>query len=661
MSLLTPLFLAGLGMIALPVWLHLLQTQNPEREPFSSAMLLEPSKQNIYTQRKLRYLLLLALRILFLTILVLAFAKPVLESTTEVFLADDASLHLIVIDTSFSMGFNDRINLAITVSERLIDELEPGHPAQIITAGDQIRLLSGITNDKSELISALAAVQPGQSRLDYGVLMNGINDVLDDYNQNTVIHLLTDFQATALPPRFADLIPKTHKQGSIELDFHDLGDDGSPNWSVEFIRRWNDGIQVGIRAAKTESAQRTLTLYINGDESASKTVQVPADGQAVFEFSNLELAEGDNRVEVLMLPADELPGDDRFYAVIENTPPTPVLLLTPDIKSLAVTYLKTALETGNYNVETVAFPELDPRILQRYPWIIINDIGAMTAATAEAMTDYLNAGGAVFCTMSEKTSGLDVLPVSHHALKGSRLSGQAQFKSISKIDTSHPILANSPGWRNVNISRVIALETRPEDRIMISLEQDEPLLLEQNIGAGKLLLLTTNLDNTWTDLPIHTVFVSFMSETARYLSGEDQLERQHHAGDSILLKQVGGASGQILDPEGKTILDLADTHSSQNVKLKQPGFYEVYTTGRQMLIAVNPDPRESNLEQIRPEMKVRWSQSGITEPVPGQDGKLNVEPVRLELWHALLFLLVLIVLAESILGNRYLDYKTGQY
>ena len=41
MSLLAPLFLLGALTIAIPFWLHRLQTQSSDREPFSSAMLLE--------------------------------------------------------------------------------------------------------------------------------------------------------------------------------------------------------------------------------------------------------------------------------------------------------------------------------------------------------------------------------------------------------------------------------------------------------------------------------------------------------------------------------------------------------------------------------------------------------------------------------------------
>ena len=65
MTLLAPLFLLGLASIALPIWLHRMNTQSPKRERFSSAMLLEESTQQTYIRKQLQYILLLALRILF--------------------------------------------------------------------------------------------------------------------------------------------------------------------------------------------------------------------------------------------------------------------------------------------------------------------------------------------------------------------------------------------------------------------------------------------------------------------------------------------------------------------------------------------------------------------------------------------------------------------
>ncbi len=72
MGFFAPLFLLGALAIALPIWLHRLQTQSSERQPFSSAMLLETTEERVHLQKKLKYLVLLALRIALLLMIALA-------------------------------------------------------------------------------------------------------------------------------------------------------------------------------------------------------------------------------------------------------------------------------------------------------------------------------------------------------------------------------------------------------------------------------------------------------------------------------------------------------------------------------------------------------------------------------------------------------------
>ncbi|MBF8269841.1 MAG: VWA protein [Gammaproteobacteria bacterium] len=660
MSLLAPLFLLGLGLIALPLWLHRLQTQTPEREPFSSTMLLVASEQRVHLHKKLQFLLLLGLRIALLVLLACAFAKPVLEKSTEVFAGESVTLHLLVIDTSFSMGYADHLDAALTTAGNIIDSLDSGQSAQIIAADQRLRIIGERGNDAGQLKSALAALTVGQTRLDFGEMMNGLNGLLEEYNDNIAIHLISDFHASGLPARFADLIPKTASHRPVQLLLYPVSNSVTANWSISSVRRTREGLQVSARGYQSPAQQLTVSLQVNGADVAQQAQLVPANGEMEVFFTQPELASGDNRLVISLAPADNLPGDDRRHVVLENTPALPVLLLTASPDALAVTYLKTALETGGYTVEAVNIADLDTRILPRYPWLVIDDLGAVTAPLAASVTEYLQAGGAVFTALGERSQSLDVLPVSNHPVKSLAPFNPDRFYAIARIDGSHPVLAKAAGWRGVNISRAIIPQTGEEDRVLMSLEGGEPLLLEHEYGAGRLLLLTTGLDNSWSDIPVHSIFVTFMAQTARYLGNEFALERQQHAGDTILLKQAGGASGQVIDPSGQTVLTLADTHSTQNVVLRESGFYEVYTPGRQRLIAVNPDPRESDTAAITPDLLARWRAAG--EPLPaGTAGQVvEVAPVTIELWHALLLLLVVIVLAESLLGNRYLGYRTGQ-
>ena len=78
MGLLTPLYLAGLAALSLPVLLHLIRRTPRGRQAFSSLMFLSPSPPRLTRRSRLDHLLLLVLRLTALALLAFAFARPFL-------------------------------------------------------------------------------------------------------------------------------------------------------------------------------------------------------------------------------------------------------------------------------------------------------------------------------------------------------------------------------------------------------------------------------------------------------------------------------------------------------------------------------------------------------------------------------------------------------
>jgi hypothetical protein len=79
---LAPWFLAGLAAIGLPLWIHLLRQYRSTPHPFSSLMFFEQRTQSSIKHRRLRYLLLLSLRVLLLLLIALTFANPFVTRTS---------------------------------------------------------------------------------------------------------------------------------------------------------------------------------------------------------------------------------------------------------------------------------------------------------------------------------------------------------------------------------------------------------------------------------------------------------------------------------------------------------------------------------------------------------------------------------------------------
>src|SRR3974390_3565036 len=76
MSFLTPLFLAGLGAVAVPILIHLIQRERKRVVQFPSLMFLQRIPYQSVRRRRIRHWFLLAMRVAAVALLVLAFARP---------------------------------------------------------------------------------------------------------------------------------------------------------------------------------------------------------------------------------------------------------------------------------------------------------------------------------------------------------------------------------------------------------------------------------------------------------------------------------------------------------------------------------------------------------------------------------------------------------
>ena len=83
MSFLFPAFLIGGLAAVVPIVLHLLRREHLPRVPFSDTRFLQAARVEQARRRRLRELLLLALRVAALLLLAVAFARPFLSAAAE--------------------------------------------------------------------------------------------------------------------------------------------------------------------------------------------------------------------------------------------------------------------------------------------------------------------------------------------------------------------------------------------------------------------------------------------------------------------------------------------------------------------------------------------------------------------------------------------------
>src|SRR5258708_8545155 len=203
MGFLSPWFLGGLAAIGLPLWIHLLRKYRSTPHPFSSLMFFERRVQSSVKHRRLRYLLLLSLRIALLILMALAFANPFV--TRAGVGAGGRKIVIFAIDDSFSMHYGDHFAKAKQAALASISTLKPGDKGQVLALDSQVHLMTQQIDDTAQLRAAIQSVQPSDARSSYAELARFVRAVSESTHRPLEVHFFSDAQKSSMPPAFADL------------------------------------------------------------------------------------------------------------------------------------------------------------------------------------------------------------------------------------------------------------------------------------------------------------------------------------------------------------------------------------------------------------------------------------------------------------------------
>src|SRR5580765_7489760 len=124
MAFLTPFFLVGLGAIAIPVLIHLIQREKKRVIEFPSLMFVQRIPYQSVRRRRIRHWALLLMRSAAILMIVAAFARPFLRQQAIAAAAGGGSREIVVLlDHSASMGFGDHWQRARDAAHRAIRSL----------------------------------------------------------------------------------------------------------------------------------------------------------------------------------------------------------------------------------------------------------------------------------------------------------------------------------------------------------------------------------------------------------------------------------------------------------------------------------------------------------------------------------------------------------
>lgn len=663
MSWLAPWFLAGLAGIALPIWLHRFAKKTDQKHAFASSMFLEPSEVRRNRRREIRYWLLLLARILLVLLLGLAFAGPQLKS--HIFTGSQGStLHAIVMDTSMSMRQDGSWERARDAAEELIGSLRGADRAMLVGADYRVRVLQEavFASDSGRLHAALQGLEPGHARLDFGALVAGTAGWGTGPGEHLVVHFITDLQQSASPLRFSDLAP----QPGQRFELVNVAPESAANLRIASALedpRDPGAVRVNFDGDAAAVERRQLIVEVNGKQVERRALKASSlvSGERV-ELG--DLGQGEHRLTARLEPADDLPADDNYFTLLRHVEPK-VLVVASGNDGDDAQYLRAALGAlplPRFQVETGGPGELVKRQLGDFAAVVVSDAGLLNAAAANALEKYVQGGGAALLTLGARAAQLDTVPVSG----AKRARGDAQRASnqparVGDMDQSHPVLREPGAWRQVRFLRHVAAVPPDDAAVLMRFTNDTPLMWEQQLEDGRLLVFASPLDREWNDLAIHPLFVRFVAEATAWLAGARFDAASATVGLALDASSLRRGGAQVFDPSGERAAMLGGDADELRWVPEMPGFYELRGGGRSDYVAVNSDPRESRLAPLDQEAQDRWLalQPAVDDTAQVASGASTSERL-VPVWFWLLLAAAALAFLEPLVANYHLNIRREQ-
>ena len=680
MSFLTPAFLAGLGLLLVPVIIHLTQRQRSEVTAFPSLMFLRRVPFKTSNRRRIRHPLLFALRCLAIALLALAFTRPFARGAGET-TGEGTRDVVLVLDTSASLAYGDRWSAALAEAGAALDELAEADRAALVTFSEQASERVALTDDLAAVRAALSGLEPGDlgTRLESGIQLAG--RILSESDRATRdVVLISDFQRSGWEDEGRVRLPD-----GVGLRPRSLADDRDANLAVADVRLTDEEggrVRLVARIANMggeRAAGVPVSLELAGRPVATREVDVGARGAATVSFDDVALPEGGSRGRLSLSP-DALPVDDALHFLATPDPPLEVLVLEGDRgRTDRSLYLERALAVGESpRARSSRRPaaQLDAAWLVPARAVILNDADLAGAGRVARLQQWVEAGGGLLVVLGSNAdpgawagAGEALLGVRAGSVEDRTASGGIR---LAWLDYDHPVFElfstpRSGDFSEARFFRFHGVEPLEGTRVLARFEGGEPALLEHAPGDGRVVVWTSTLDRFWNDLALQPVFLPFVHRVLRHVTSYREPERWVTAGGVLELGALvtGGSS---TPPQGDWVLvtpggDRRPIEKAREgptwIPFEETGFYQVEPLeggATPVTVAVNASLEESDLAPVPPERVVEavvGAGSAAPEVAGAADAGVGETEGRRELWWPLLLLAAIVLIAESVIANRW--------
>lgn len=688
MIFLNPAVLFGLLAASIPVIIHLFNLRKLKKIEFSTLTFLKELQKNKIRKIKLKQWILLALRVLIILFIVMAFARPALQSiqiggttsaakTTAVFILDD----------TFSMSVVDQkgsyFNQAKEIIKRIISQLQEGDEVNLILVSNP-KLEINPTSNLSEFVKKLEGLDLSYSSGDLNsAIIKAAQIISESKNFNKEIYVLSDFQKNKITEEKpnSDLSELLNK--NVRLYSFDLADKDVFNLSIDELKINNQifekdkpvSFSISIsNHSKQDVNNAVVSLFLNDERSAQKSLDINSGQSKIVEIEATPKTNGFVDV-VAEIETDEIEQDNKRFSSLFIPEKISVGLFSENQNDL--TYVNLALQTageGKYELERKNVNQLTSQQLNKYQVIIIS--ANSIASGTEQLKNFVQNGGGLILFPSSTPDAVKFNQLYTQLGFGisSSFAGKAGNNDLKikfdKTDFNHPVFQNI--FQNDDKKKYESPELNAYYKMsssgnqIISLVDGSSFLTEFKIGKGKVFAFSTSPVLSWGDFPIKSIFAPLINKSVTYLAAKEREQNNFLAGEevNINLKNKNVSQIKIIKPDkSEEFINLSEnqgrdylTYSNTNVA----GSYKFYSGGNLIEdISINTDPTESRIDySTESEFKDYLKEIKFKGDFVSIDKESNITEKILqarfgsELWRYFVLVAILLALIEMTIARN---------
>ncbi len=503
MSFNYPQFLWALTALSIPIIIHLFNFRKTTRIFFSNTRFLQQVKQETTQKRRLKQLLVLASRLLFLLFLVLAFAQPFLPAREQ--LTSQRNL-VVYLDNSYSMS------APVEQKVRALDA-GIGYVREVVELFPTETRFKLITNDfapfsntyksKSEILDQLSQIRLSPLSRSFSEVVKRIGD------PGNTVFWISDFQKSTVGANL--ILDSTWQIRLVPIEYQQTS-----NVFVDSIYLDNPFIIGGekntLRVRLRNEGPRTVEglvtkLTINGIQAATSSVTIEPNSLIETSFDLARGLKGFNKA-VLSFSDFPVSFDNEFFFTLNYSGRLKIVEIKPDGRPTPVENVYGNKELFDFH--GFAESNVDYGELANADLVVVNGINKIDNALNAAIQLYRNNNGSLLIIPGLQPDNNSYKELLNLPLK----------KTVNPVpmELDKPDFQN-PFFENVFEEKSAAL-AMPQAQKVLDWGADRSAILRFKNGQPYLsrfnntFVLASSLNREVSDLSTHAIFVPVMYRIA---------------------------------------------------------------------------------------------------------------------------------------------------